>query len=94
MGVETQRDYEPGASRMMPAAVPVDTACTASSVSGSRSYAHVVCLGAASAWLADPHLGAPEHEIDLDAAADTLLSARDVEEATSPTVATGSPFGI
>jgi hypothetical protein len=92
--VEKKRGLEPGADRMMPAAVPVDSVRTASSASGSQNYAHVVCLGAASPWQADPHLGSPEPEIDLDAAAETLLSARDVEEAASPTVATGSPFGI
>lgn len=79
---------------MMPAAVPVDTAHTVSSASGSRSYAHVVCLGAVPVLQADPHLGAPEPEIDLDAAAKTLLAARDVEETTSSMVSPDSPFGI
>ena len=89
-----EHDLDLGADRMMPAAVPVDTAHTASSASGSRSYAHVVCLGAVPALQADAHLGAPEPEIDFDAAAKTLLAARDVEETTSSMVAPGSPFGI
>jgi hypothetical protein len=43
---------------------------------------------------ADPNLGTPEQEIDLDTAAETLLMAGAVGEVLSPTVATGSPFGI
>jgi hypothetical protein len=79
---------------MMTVAVPIDTAWTASSAAGSRSYAHVVYLGATPARSADPRLGEPESEIDLQAAAEVLLAAGGVEEASSSTLATGSPFGI
>lgn len=77
----------------MPLAVLVNTDRTASSAD-HQSYAHVIQVGAMPTQSVHPALGAPESEIDLESAATTVLAARDIEEPTSSSVSTGSPFGI
>ena len=93
MRLRLEHDLEPGARHVMQATL-VDRAYTVSSASGRQSYAHVECLGAVPTRQVDRNLGAPEPEIDLEAAAETLLAARDVDEVTSSSVAPESPFGI
>jgi hypothetical protein len=80
---------------MTPQAALADNHITSSiAATAPAPAAQVVYLGVVSTRPAEPILTAPEQAIDYVGAGAVLLGARDVEEASSPTHSSKSPFGI